>query len=43
MKVQTVNFADGRWSKPLPKDMDSQQALVLLFGNPQEAVLSGDY
>src|SRR6478609_2431775 len=38
MKVQTVNFVDGRWSAPLPKDLDSNQTMVLLFGNPADAV-----
>ncbi len=38
MKVQTVNYADGRWSHALPKDMDSEQTLVLVFGNPLNAV-----
>lgn len=38
MKVQTVGYVDGRWSAALPREADSPNTLVLLFGNPLAAI-----
>jgi len=38
MKLQTRNYVDGKWSGPLPTELDSDRTFVLIFGNPKEAV-----
>ena len=38
MKVQTVAYVDGKWSRDLPTDLDSESTFILIFGNPENAV-----